>query len=150
MRLAVNGNTALVWVDQPAPIEFPISPASGQPGIGAYGTPPGSTFSLVQLGSISRGKPAILNDKSIGVSAFRNHTDVQWHPAEVDSNGPGMAGYFIYRDGDYLMRTTSNHFTDEAVSAGATHTYTIYVVDQHYNLSPGASVKVTTPGAVAR
>jgi len=70
---------------------------------------------------------------------------VQWHGAVLDPNGPGLDGYFIYRDGDYLMRTTATHFSDEAVSAGAKHTYSIYVVDQHYNLSPGASVDVVTP-----
>jgi len=150
MRLAVNGNAALVWVDQPIPIEFPISPTTGQPGIGSYGTPAGNAFSLVQLGAISRPKPAALNDKAIGTSAFRNHTDVQWKAQPVDPGGPGLAGYFIYRDGEYLMRTAATHFSDEAVSPGASHTYTIYAVDQHYNLSPGVSVKVVTPTPKAK
>lgn len=145
LRLAVNGTTALVWPDQATPIEFPISPASGQPGIGAYGTPAGNAFSLVQLGSIGRGKPAGLSNGSIGFTAFRNRTDVQWRPIAVDASSPGLAGYFIYRDGQYLMRTTATHFSDEAVAPGANHVYTIYAVDQHYNLSPGASVTVITP-----
>ena len=145
MRLAVNGSLAFVWPDQPNPIEFPIVPASGQPGIGSYSTPPGNSISQVQLGSIGRNPPPPVNKGAIGVSTFRNHTDVQWKPVTGDPNGPPLAGYFVYRDGLYLLRTTATHFSDEAVSPGAQHIYTIYAVDEHYNQSPGMSVSATTP-----
>ena len=145
IRLAVHGTFAFVWPDEPTPIEFTITTATGQPGIGSYSTPPGNSISLVQLGSIARGQPAAVGRDTVGVTAFRNRTDVQWQAVPDDPAGPGLACYWIYRDGNYLMRTTATHFSDEAVSPGAEHTYTVYAVDQHYNQSPGTSVTVTTP-----
>ena len=37
---------------------------------------------------------------------------------------------------------------DEAVSPGATHSYTIYTVDQHFNFSTATTVNATTPAIV--
>lgn len=149
MRFAIHGNTALAWPDQAAPVEFAVTPGVGQPGIGSYGAPPGNAISQVQLGSISRTPPAAVDQGTIGVAAFRTRIDVQWKPVPEDVDG-GLAGYWIYRDGDYLMRTAAPHFSDEAVSAGATHSYTIHAVDQHFNFSAGASITVAAPAIQAK
>ncbi len=133
MRFAMHGNTALAWPDQAVPVEFAVTPGLGQPGIGSYGAPSGNAISLVQLGSIIRTLPTAVDDKIIGVAAFRNRIDVQWKAVPEDVNG-GLAGYWVYRDGQYLMRTTATHFSDEAISPGATHSYTINAVDEHFNI----------------
>jgi hypothetical protein len=145
MRFAVHGTKALAWPDQAQPVEFPVTAAPGAPGIGAYGTPSGNAISLVQLAAIGRGLPPGVDQHTVGVSAFRNRIDVQWRPVTLDAASSGLSAYWIYRDGEYLMRTTSTHFSDETVTPGATHIYTIYAVDQHFNFSPGCSITVSTP-----
>ena len=67
----------------------------------------------------------------------------------LDAASAGLNGYWIYRDGDYLMRTTNTHFSDEAVSPGATHTYTVYTVDQHFNFSAAVAITASTPAITA-
>jgi len=149
MRFAVHGSMALAWPDQAVPVEFAITPGVGQPGIGSYGTPAGNAISLVQLGSIIRTPPSAVLESAVGFSAFRNRTDVQWKAVPEDVNG-GLAGYWIYRDGIYLMRTTLTHFSDETVQPGASHSYTIKAVDIHFNVSPGTSITVATPAIQAK
>jgi hypothetical protein len=145
MRFAVHGTTALVWPDQAQPVEFSVRAAIGSPGIGSYNAPAGNAISLVQLGAIARELPPAIDQHTIGISTFRSHVDVQWKPTAVSATSAGLNSYFIYRDGDYLMRTANTNFSDEAVAPGATHSYTIYVVDQHFNLSTGTSITVSTP-----
>jgi hypothetical protein len=145
LRFAIHGNTALVWPDQPLPIEFPVSAGIGAPGIGAYNTPAGNSISQVQLGQIARTLPPAVDEQTIGVSAFRNHIDVQWKPPALDETSAGLSGYFIYRDGEYFMRTTRTTFSDEAVSPGSTHSYKIYTVDQHFNFSAATTITASAP-----
>jgi hypothetical protein len=149
LRFAVHGTTALVWPDQAEPVEFPVTAGIGAPGIGSYNAPAGNAISLVQLGAIGRQTPAAVNHSTVGVSSFRNRVDVQWKPVALDAASAGLNGYWIYRDGDYLMRTTNTHFSDEAVSPGATHTYTVYTVDQHFNFSPATTITASTPAIAA-
>jgi hypothetical protein len=149
MRFVVHGNTALAFPDQAVPAEFTITPGVGQPGIGSYGAPAGNAISLVQLGSIIRTPPTALTQNTVGVSAFRNHTDVQWKAVPQDVNG-GLDGYWVYRDGNYFMRTTLTHFSDETVLPGASHSYAINAVDEHFNFSPAISITVDTPAIQAK
>jgi len=145
MRLAVRGNTALVWPDDPTPVEFSVTAGAGQPGIGAYSMPAGNAITEIQLGAIARTPPNAVEQRTIGVSAFRNRVDIQWQAVSATAVSPGIAAYWIYRDGSYFARTTNTHFSDEAVTPGAKHTYTIYAVDQHFNQSVGTAVTVSTP-----
>lgn len=149
MRFAVHGSTALAWPDQAVPVEFAITPGVGQPGIGSYGAPAGNAISQVQLGSIIRTSPSAVDQSTVGVSAFRTRIDVQWKAVLQDANG-GLAGYWVYRDGVYLMRTNLTHFSDETVLPGASHSYTINAVDEHFNFSPGTSITVATPTLQAK
>ncbi|MGA2148368.1 MAG: hypothetical protein ABSH49_25770 [Bryobacteraceae bacterium] len=145
MRFAIHGNLAVVWLDGSAPSEFPTAaPASGQPGIGAAETPAGNAVSAVRLGLVAHAAPAAVAEETVGVSAFRNRVDVQWVPVVANAFG-GAPSYWIYRDGDYLLRTVAHQFSDEAVSPGSQHTYTIYAVDEDFNFSPGTSVTATAP-----
>jgi hypothetical protein len=149
MRFAVHGNTALAWPDQAVPVEFTITPAAGQPGIGSHGAPTGNAISSVQLGAIIRTPPSAVDQSAIGVSAFRNRIDVQWKPVPEEADG-SLAGYWIYRDGIYMMRTTLTHFSDETVTPGTSHSYTINAVDVHFNVSPATSFTVATPSAQSK
>lgn len=103
--------TLLVWRDQATSMEFPIAVSgAGQPGLGVYGTPAGNGFSDVQLGLIDRTAPSAIDGNQVGVSAFRNHVDVQWKPVADDANGIGLAGYWIYRDGLYQVANWGDAF----------------------------------------
>lgn len=151
MRMAVRDGILLLWPDQETPLEFALGGAgrsvtgAAQPGVGARATPPGNAIAAVQIGGADRVPPAAVDKQSIAVSAFRRRVDVQWKAATDNPGGSGIAGYWIYRDGNYLMRTTNTSFSDETVSPGDNHTYTIYAVDQHYNFSAASSVTATMP-----
>lgn len=146
LRLAVHGGVALVWPDQATPMEFAVTAGgTGQPGIGAYGTPNGNAISLVQLGTIDRAAPAAIDPQTIGAAVFRTHVDLQWKGVAEPANGSGLAGYWIYRDGLYLGRTQETQFSDETVSAGEKHSYSIRAVNQHYNFSAPSTVTVSVP-----
>lgn len=150
LRMAVHGGVILLWPDQGTPVELTVTGvAAGQPGIGAYATPAGNAISQVQLGSIDRTAPASIDTQKIGVSAFRTRVDVQWPAVSDDPAGAGLADYWILRDGQYFMRTTSTMFQDMTVKPGETHGYTIAAVDQHYNFSTPVSFTVTTPAPQA-
>jgi hypothetical protein len=146
VRLALHGGTALVWPDESTPMEFGVTPSgSGQPGIGIAAAPSGNSISQVELGAIDRTAPLAVSSQSIGVAAFRTRTDVQWQAVSLNSNGSGLDAYFIYRDGNYLLRTAATSFSDETVRPGDSHTYTIYTVSQHWDQSPAASITVASP-----
>ena len=103
MRLAVHGGTALLWPDLATPMEFPIAAISpGQPGIGAIATPPANAIALVQLGTIARTVP--VKAGQIASAAAWNRVDLQWPRVAADASSPGIAGYWVYRDGVYLGR----------------------------------------------
>jgi hypothetical protein len=146
MRMAVHGGVALLWPDETAPLELAVAASgAGSPGIGAYGTPTGNSISEVQLGVIHRTALPAIDKQKIGVSVFRNRIDVQWPAVVDDPAGVGLASYWIARDGQYFMRTTATMFQDLAVKPGETHTYSIAVVDQHYNFSPPVTFTATAP-----
>jgi RHS repeat-associated protein len=148
MRMAVHGGTVLVWPDQPDAMEFNLgATGGGQPGIGAYGVPAGNSISQVQLGAIDRTPPAAVDALKLTATVFRKRVELKWAPAADDSNGIGLAGYWVYRDGLYLARTSNTQFADEAVTAGETHTYAVRAIDGHFNSAAPASVAVAIPTA---
>lgn len=150
LRFAVRGTTALIWPDEAQPVEFSVNAGLGAPGIGSYNTPAGNSIAQVQLGSITREGPAAVDQRTVGVSAFRNRVDIQWKPPVLASTSAGLNGYWIYRDGDYFMRTTATRFSDEAVTPGSKHEYDIYTVDQHFNFSQATHVNAATPASAVK
>ena len=148
MKMAVHGGTVLLWPNQPTPMEFQIAAnGAGAPGIGAYGTPAGNGISLVQLGAIGRATPVAVNQQKLTASVFRKRVELHWPAVAASAVSPGIASYWIYRDGAYLGRTTGVNFWDESVAIGATYNYSLVAVDQHFNASAGATLSVTVPSA---
>jgi len=80
--------------------------------------------------------PSAVDSQKTGASIFRTHVDLLWPATSDDTNGSGLAGYWIYRDGLYLARTQATQFSDEAVASSGQYSYTIYAMDQHENQSP--------------
>jgi hypothetical protein len=150
MRLAAHSGVVLVWADEATPSELFTTLGVGQPGVGLYGTPIGNSISLVELGAIGKTPLPAITSGQITTAAFRNRVGIQWPAVQIAATSSGLGGYWIYRDGDYLGRTTHTSFVDESITPGAKHTYTIYVVDQHFNPSAGTSVTVTVPVATPK
>jgi hypothetical protein len=146
MRMAVHNGTVLIWPDQANAMEFYAGAnGAGQPGIGSYGAPSGNAISLVQLGAIDQIAPSAVNAAKLTASVFRTRVELVWPAATDDPNGIGLAGYWVYRDGLYLGRTSNPYFTDETVKAGETHSYAVKALDGHFNFAPPAAISITVP-----
>ena len=146
MRMAVHGGVLLVWPDQPQAMEFYLGAnGTGQPGVGAYGAPSANSISLVQLGAIDRTPPSAVDASQLTASVFRTRVELRWAPAVEDASGIGVAGYWVYRDGLYLLRTSKTYCMDETVLPGETHSYSVIALDGHLNFAPPGSITITTP-----
>jgi len=148
MRMAVHGGVVLIWPDQPAAMEFHIAAtatAAGQPGLGAYGVPSGNAISLVQLGAIERTPPSAVDSSKLAASVFRTRVELKWAAASDSADGIGLAGYWVYRDGLYLGRTSNTYLNDETVKPGENHSYTVQSLNGHFNFAPAATISITVP-----
>ncbi len=147
MRMAVHSGVVLIWPDQPAAMEFYVAAtaAAGQPGVGAYGMPSGNAISLVQLGAIDRTAPSAVDAGKLTASVFRTRVELKWAAASDSVDGIGMAGYWVYRDGLYLGRTSNTWLNDETVKAGETHSYSVQSLNGHFNFAPAAVISITVP-----
>jgi len=144
--MAIHGGTLLIWPDQPSAMEFYINAqGAGQPGVGGYGLPASNSISLVQLGAIDQTPPSAVQSGQISASVFRTRVELKWAAATDGPSGIGLAGYWVYRDGLYMMRTANTYFTDETVAAGQTHSYSVVALDGHFNFAPPGSITITTP-----
>jgi chitodextrinase len=78
------------------------------------------------------------------VSASGDTVTLKWSSV-VDSNGDGIDGYTIYRDGSQIGYTSKTSFTDDTVELGHTYIYEVSAVDKAFNESTDvATVQVTT------
>jgi len=98
------------------PFESPGSAAIGAPGIGSYNTRVDKAISELQLGLMAREMYPAVDQRTIGVSTFRNRVDVRRKPPALDVDSAGLNCYFIYRDAEYFLRTTKTTFSDKAAA----------------------------------
>src|SRR5262249_32477313 len=63
--------------------------SSGQPGVGAFGTPAGNSIARVDLGPRDRIAPGAIDPLSVGSSVFPTRVDMQWPGVVDDVNGIG-------------------------------------------------------------
>lgn len=118
---------------------------SGNPGIGARGTPTGNSITQVKLGPQDRVGPSGVNPQSISTNAFPNRVDAQWQGVLDDPNGIGWFQYRIERNGAWFSEFYSPEFSDTTVAPSTTYTYNIYSIDYHFQFSPVATFTITTP-----
>lgn len=121
--------------------------AGGQPGIGVRGAPSGNTISQVQLGGIYSGAPTMPPTNEFGVSAFANKVEIQG-PGASEPNGPGVAFYEWWRNGNSGGTLNSPTISDTSVSPSTNYTYYLVAVDFDLN-STQTTFSVTTPPAGA-
>ena len=68
-----------------------------------------------------------------------------WRASE---DAGGIAGYEIYRDGQYVVTITDTTFTDPNLVNGVAHQYRVFAVDMARNLSRPSGVVWALPRAV--
>src|SRR5262249_42621061 len=120
---------------------------SGQPGVGARGTPSGNSISEADFGSLDRVAPNAFNMSLIGSSSFPNRVDLQWAGTGDNVNGTGIAEYTIIKNGNWigLLSPTSTTYSDATLSPSTSYTYIIAATDFHGNTVYSSSIPVTTP-----
>jgi Gametolysin peptidase M11 len=74
--------------------------------------------------------------------AATDHVTLSWPPA---SDGVGVAGYRVFRDGGLVESTTQTGWTDTSVTAGATYGYRVEAYDGAGNAASSAVVSATVP-----
>lgn len=66
--------------------------------------------------------------------------------ASTDTNGPGLAGYIIFRNGTQIGTATTTSYTDTTAHDVTTYSYTVAAYDTAGNQSsPSTAVSATTP-----
>jgi chitodextrinase len=77
-----------------------------------------------------------------GTAVSPGQVDLSWGASTDDV---GVAGYKVYRNGTFLASTTGTSYSDTAVQAATTYTYTVYAYDAAGNISqPSNTTTVTT------
>jgi RHS repeat-associated protein len=148
VQVFVHSTTLLAFVDGiNVGATWDSSIASGQPGVGAYGTPSGAAITQAALIPMDRIAPAAVQNVASSVSP--NRVDLQWQGAVDDPNGSGIWCYLVWRNGAWLATAIRPEWTDETVAPSTTYTYSISAVDLAYNYVSPTTVTVVTPAAGA-
>lgn len=79
----------------------------------------------------------------LSATASTGRVDLSW---AASSDASGISGYLVRRDGQLLADVAATAYTDQAVTAGASYSYTVQARDGAGNLSAeSAAVGVTVP-----
>ncbi|MCC6540262.1 MAG: hypothetical protein IT162_22130, partial [Bryobacterales bacterium] len=77
--------------------------------------------------------------------------DLQWTAATDNGGGSGVFQYRIYRNGVFIGTSRGLTYTDAAVTANASYTYTVTAEDFHGNEGAGVAKAVTnTPNNISQ
>ena len=121
-------------------------PTYGGMGVGVTGNTitGGTLMSEADLGQLDTTAPNAIPSSSIGVSAYTNHVDLQWPAGTDNTNGIGVYGYQVLRNGQVLTTTTGLSYSDTTVVPSTSYTYTLNVIDYHWNIA-STTFTVDTP-----
>jgi hypothetical protein len=154
IRTVARGSSFMVIISSPyagtiygwpSSVSFTDSSiTSGVGGIGAYNTPSGNAISQVQMGTLDQVAPGAVDPNTIATYVLPNRVELEWPGVVDDANGIGLWGYQIYRGGTLIGQTFTPEFDDDSVSPSTTYSYVIKAVDQHMNVSAGATIAPTT------
>jgi chitodextrinase len=95
-------------------------------------------------GATSDSTPPTAPANLTGVAVSPGQVDLSWG---ASTDNVGVTGYKVYRDGAFLASATGTTYSDTAVQAGATYTYTVYAYDAAGNISPPSNTAAVTTTA---
>jgi protocatechuate 3,4-dioxygenase beta subunit len=104
---------------------------------------------LAILGSSTTVPPPSIPTNVSATASNSTSVTVKW-TASTDTGGPGLAGYYIYRNGTMIGNSTTTSYVDNTVAASTTYNYTVaaYDSDNPPNVSAQSpSASVTTPAS---
>lgn len=105
----------------------------------------GDLISEANLGYLDTTPPNAIPASSIGVSAGSSYVNLQWPAGTDNTNGVGVYGYQIWRNGQLLTTTTGLSYSDTTVVPSTNYTYMLSVIDYHWNIT-STTITVQTPG----
>jgi chitodextrinase len=79
----------------------------------------------------------------VATATAYNQVQLSWNPNTEED----LAGYRVYRNGQFLGSVAATEYADNAVSAETSYTYEVRAYDMAGNESAGATINVTTPAA---
>ncbi|MGJ5820991.1 RHS repeat domain-containing protein, partial [Paludibaculum fermentans] len=120
---------------------------TGKAGVGIRNSSANASITRVDLGPLDRTAPAAMTLSSVATWPMPASVDMQWDGAPDDANGTGVVRYQIARNASPLVFTRGGLFTDAAVTASTTYSYSISAMDRHGNWSTALTVPVTTPAS---
>ena len=143
MRLLMKGNQITAWANSTVPFTTNDSDlATGQPGVGIWAS--SDSITVAKLGPIDHVAPPAISQSSISFVASLHRVDLQW-AGSADTDGVGLGGYSISRDGVWLGNSPVPLWWDETVSPGSQVKYSLQAYDQHWNYSTATEYAVTVP-----
>ena len=91
----------------------------------------------------------------VATNVTANSVSLSWN-ASTDSGGPGVGGYYVYRNGNTTTPiatvTSGTSFTDTGLAASTTYSYQVAAFDKSTPptvSAPSSAISVTTQSAVA-
>jgi RHS repeat-associated protein len=148
-RTVVFGTNLWVFLNDQMVAALTIPLTTGNPLVGGYGMPAGSGFALVQIGHHDTVAPFQVAAQAVASSVLPNLASLKWKGVADDTNGIGVFGYYVSRNGGAVATVRGADFADSTVSPSTTYTYTIQAVDYHGNAGTATNITVTTPPAQA-
>ncbi len=101
----------------------------------------------MKLGHHDTVSPFAVTGTTIASSVYPTQVSLRWTGAADDTNGIGVWGYSVYRNGVVVGAPGTAEFIDNTAAPSTSYTYVIYTGDQHGNWSSGTTVTVSTPPA---
>ena len=120
--------------------------ATGQPGVGVRGAPPGNGIVSVSIGNLEHVAPTGASGP-LTSSVFPDHIDLQWGGAVDNTGGIGIGFQSLYRNGTLLaiLNPAESAYTDTTVTHDTAYTYSLLIFDFHLNYSTTAFPGLLTP-----
>lgn len=129
---------------------------TGQPGFGGYGTASATYavggfggFASLLIGHRDTVAPSAPSATGLRSSILPYQVSLAWQGAADDTNGIGVEGYRVSRNGTPMGYRTGPELGDSTVQPGTSYTYSVAGQDFHGNNGPATAWTITTPPATA-
>jgi hypothetical protein len=124
----------------------------------------GQTFYDLWLAN-GKSAPVVMNSQTYDIQAIvdnqaptapSNLTATTFSTSQINlswtasTDNVGVAGYYIYRNGEYLTTTTATSYSDMGLSSSATYSYYVTAFDASGNVSAASNTATATTSSKRR